>query len=723
MSLTHRTLPALYNGVSQQPAILRTPDQSEDELNTWASLADGLTRRPPTEHIAKLTNSALGDATVHHINRDATERYVVVIDQGSLRVFDHLTGAEKTVNAPGGLGYLSAPGSRYSLVTVADYTFVVNRDKAVALAAVGADTVLDPNYAIWLAKSTAGIYGGWTGLAAGLPYQYAPNPVLGGLTGEVQQFDKLPDTALNGALYKITGSVETGFVSYYVRKNGAVWDEAVGPGLKNSLDAATMPHALIREANGTFTFAPFSWAPRRVGDDQTNPPPTFVGRTIRDVFFYQNRLGFLVDENVLFSAASDFGNFWRMTVLDYLASDPVDVAVTTAQVALLNYAVPFNDGMMLFADQVQFSLSNGENGLSADSVAIRPVTGYEVNTTVRPVTLGTEVYFASDYNGKTVIREYTRLADSDSTSAADVTAHVPRYVPSGLTKLIAANDLNALFAITGPGSSEVYVYQLYWSAEEKVQSSWRKWEFNGVPVSGAYLDGCLYLVFDRADGATLEAINLKSGAVTGNLDFLVYLDRTKAATGTYDGTKTVFPLAYAPDQASFRLVRPGTHTTRPGSLIDPSQYTWLTSSTVSVPGNEAGTAYGGETYITRYEFSRQYPADRNGKYVTSGRLQLRTFTVNFVDTGYFRTEVFPYGTSAEGSLEDVIPSKLADFTGKVVGSGDLILNQPTFHTGSYSFQVYGDAAQAVLRLSNDTHVGSTFVSAEWEGFYFNRAIA
>jgi hypothetical protein len=64
---------------------------------------------------------------------------------------------------------------------------------------------------------------------------------------------------------------------------------------------------------------------------------------------------------------------------------------------------------------------------------------------------------------------------------------------------------------------------------------------------------------------------------------------------------------------------------------------------------------------------------------------------------------------------------MADFTGKVVGADDLRLNKPAFHTGSYSFQVYGDAAQATITLTNDTHVASTFVSAEWEGFYFNRA--
>src|SRR3546814_1269810 len=69
--------------------------------------------------------------------------------------------------------------------------------------------------------------------------------------------------------------------------------------------------------------------PRSTRTDTLFPYTTlfrsFIGRPIRDVFFYQNRLGFLVDENVVFSCAGDFGNYWRTTVLDYISSDVIDV--------------------------------------------------------------------------------------------------------------------------------------------------------------------------------------------------------------------------------------------------------------------------------------------------------------------------------------------------------------------------------------------------------------
>lgn len=722
MSLRTKVIPSLYNGVSQQPPILRTVDQMEREENTWAVLADGVGKRPPSEHLASL-GAISSDAFIHHINRDVTERYIVVIDAGVLKVYDHATGAEQTVNAPGGFGYLS--GGPYRAVTVADYTFIVNTEMVCAMATAGADTSSDPVYFRWLNNGTAGIDSALVGLGAinltGGAYQYRVNNSGGVYKGELASMEKLPETATNGDIYKITGSTASGFTSYYVRRNGAVWDETVGMYLQNKVDPLTLPHCLIREANGTFTFAPFSWAPRRVGDDDTNPRPTFIGRTLRDVFFYQNRLGFLCDENVIFSCAGDFGNYWRNTVLDYVDSDVIDIAITTANVALLNYALPFNDGIIAFADQTQFSVSNGQDGLTPSSAAIRPVMHYEVNVDVRPVRLGSEVYFCGDQNNYSVVWEYTRLDDTDATDASEITAHCPRYIPAGLTKLVPATNLKALFAITA--TNKVCVYQYYWNGNEKVMSAWRTWTFDAPVVSAEFLGGYLYLLINRAGTVFLERIELEPNAKPAEQNDQVYLDRRVTLTGVYDpgNDRTVFTFPYTYDQDTVRVVRGKDNLARPGSLFDPSQYVFLSPTTLAVPGDETETATAGSAYTMVLQFSRQYPLDWQGKPLTTGRLQLRTFTVAFTGTAYFRTEVSPYGAAGVPEIEEIVPAKLADFTGKVVGSFDLTLNTPVYHTGSYSFQIYGDAEQATVTLSNDSHVGSTFVSAEWEGFYFNRS--
>lgn len=720
MSLRRRTIPSILNGVSRQPAIMRSADQNEDELNTWSSMASGLSKRPPAELVSKISDGFSDDVFIHYINRDTTERYCVIIDAGVIRVFDVQTGAEKTVNAPGGLAYLGT-GANFRAVTVADYTFIVNSDQVVSQDATGADEVAQNDYYRWLNRNLANATGFNPGaFGGGITAQYSANPTGGTYKGELASIDKLPETAPNGDIYKITGSIESGFVSYYVRRNGAVWDETVAPGQDNALLTSSMPHALISEADGTFTFAPFSWAPRRVGDADSNPAPTFVGKTISDVFFYQNRLAFCVDENLVFSCTGDFGNFWRNTVLDYVSTDVIDHAVATTSVSLLKYAVPFNDGMMAFADQTQFSIENGEEGLTPESLAISPVTNYEINTNVRPVNIGLEVYFCGDVNGGSVVWEYTRIEQGDSLVAAEISAHVPGYIPSGLRQLVSAANAKALFAITPEG--DVYTYQFYWNGNEKIQSAWRKWTLGGSVLAGEQMDDSLFLVVKRDDGIYLTSLNLEEGAKPDEQDVQIYLDMRTALTGVYDGTNdwTTYTIPYEADQAAFQLIRPSTDPEAPGSLIDPLQYTWVDATTVRVPGNEP-SATAGEAYRMHLTFSQQFPLDFQGRAVTTGRLQLRTFTVNFADTAFFKTEVSPYGSAVAADVEEIVPALLSQFTGKVVGADELKLNEPSFQTGSYSFQIYGDAAQSTITLSNETHLGSTFVSAEWEGFYFNRA--
>jgi hypothetical protein len=728
MSLLTDSLPSLYNGVSQQSPLVRSKDQFEAISNGWASLSEGLGKRPPTEHVAQLLSSAPSNALIHEINRDAVERYVVVAQSGSIRVFD-LSGNEKTVSAPGGWGYLTGATdytTDVAMFTVADYTFVVNRKKTVAMQSAGSDVSAQANYLAWINRINSYDLDG-VSYGPGSSYQYKPNPTMGALTGSVQRFDKLPTTATEGAVYAVTGDNTNFFVTYYVRYTGGVWDECLKPGLINSLDPTTMPHCLVRQADGSFKFAPFSWMPRRVGDTVTNPDPPFVGRSIRKVLFYQNRLAVLSDENVILSVAGDFGNFYRTTVVDLLDSDPITVAPTSTKVSIMYDAVPFNDGIMLTSDQTQFSMTNGDLGLSQQSMAIRPVTSYEVSTKAGLVAINSDVYFAVERNGYAAVREYSRVANQDSTSASDISAHVPRYIPAGVKKIIPAGDINSLFVLTNGAPNKVYCYQFYWvSGTQKAQSAWHEWDMGtGCTVlSGAYLSGYLYLLIVRGTAVFLERINMQPGIVPSGFPIQVYLDRRITVTGSYNSSTgfTTFTLPYAPTQSDFRLVLSSSDPSRPGALLDPTSYVWGSSTSVSVPGNvTAGSLMAGSKYTFRIQFSQQFPRKGDGTAVTTGRLQLRTWTVSYRDTGYFHTEVAPYGALGSTVTGDIIPSKVKDFTGKTVGAADLILNQPVLHTGRFSFQVLGDASQATISISNDTHVAATFLAAEWEAFYFNRA--
>ncbi len=107
---------------------------------------------------------------------------------------------------------------------------------------------------------------------------------------------------------EITGDSAKFQDDFYVKfddsKNG-VWSEVVGPGLQNDLSASTMPIQLIKETDGSFSLKQTPWNSRVAGDDETNEFPSFVGKKVNDIFFHQNRLGVLADENVIFTESGN----------------------------------------------------------------------------------------------------------------------------------------------------------------------------------------------------------------------------------------------------------------------------------------------------------------------------------------------------------------------------------------------------------------------------------
>ncbi|MFN3558941.1 MAG: hypothetical protein ACK4UQ_06600 [Brevundimonas sp.] len=726
MSLSVASVPALLGGISQQPPHVRSSDQLEDMKNGWASLALGLQNRAPSNHVARIMTGDVSDAHIHEINRDETEQYVAVTSDGSIRVFD-LNGVEQSVSAPDGWGYLdgvSKFADDIEMCTVADHTFVVNKRKTVAMDVLGADRAPDPVYFRWVSRAAEDING--DPYQPGSAGQYPVNPAEGTLTGTVDRYDKLPpvkegDPApAQGAIYKIASSLVG--AAYYVRRVGAAWEECNLPGLRNAIDARTMPHALVRDEDGTFVFAPFSWAPRRLGDTVQNPAPGFVGRTINDVFFYQNRLAFLHDESVTLSRVGDFGNFFRMTMQDLLDDDVTSMAASTTGVAVLADVAVFSDGMLLTSAQNQFSMTNGEAGVTHSSVAIRGTTSYRMNVRAGLCPCGSEVYFASEGNGFARVHEYVRMAGADTTSAGEITAHVPNLIPSGVHKIVAANDMNALFVLTDGRPSSVFVYQFYWSSNDaKLQTAWHEWTFDAPILSAAYLAGYLFLVVRRPGGVFLERIDLQPSAHPAATTHQVHLDRQATITGTYDpvADRTTFLLPYSPVQAGFRMVRGNDFTARPESLIDPTSMTWLAHNEVRVPGNEAlGPVVVGNRFEFSFQLSEQIFRTPDGTARTSGRYQLRTIFLDYRNTAYFKVHV-----TASGQTNDqiVIPAMVREMTGKTVGSSALILNRPAYDNGTYRAQVYSQSTTGRLRVSNDTHVGCTFISAQVEGEYWNRS--
>lgn len=795
MGLISTTIPNLINGVSQQPYALRLASQCDEQINGFSSVVDGLGKRPPSKHIAKLTG-VTGTAYIHTINRDASEQYIVVVQNGSLRVFD-INGVEKTVSFPNGVSYLSSsnPVETFRCVTVADYTFVLNNSKVVkqsttlsasrpyeALVWVrqgsyGAKYILtvDGKTATYTAPDgsqasqssqvttdyiatqlttsiTTSLGTGWVVTrygstiyikrTTGASFAISTDDSIGDhgievVVSKIQRFSDLPARAVPDFVVEVVGDQTSSFDNYYVKYDtsgtgsaSGVWKETLKGGEPITFDPTTMPHGLIRNEDGTFTFKALDWVARQVGDLDSNPFPSFVNRKINDIFFHRNRLGVIADENVVFSRAGDYFNFFINTATTVLDDDPIDIGVSHTKVSILRHAIPFNETLLLFSDKTQFQLGKAEI-LTPDTVSINQTTEYECSLKAKPVGTGKYIYFAVNRGSYTGIREYYVDGQTEAEEASDITGHVPKYISGSAFKIAASGNEDILVVISEKERNTIYAYRYYWSGNEKLQSSWSKWVFgaNDVILNCDFIESKMYLLFQRSDGVYLECIDLESGAVEPNWDIQVHLDRCvtqdqcsvtfNAGDVNLEGDDTTtITLPYKAAANDNLQVVVGVGGSRKAGVIF-SDFTVNNSGTFTVltlKGNWSGQPFFiGKPYEMRYRFStiniKEEAVGGGQMTVGEGRIQLRRMSLLYNDTGYFRVEVTP---TRRGTYTYI-------FSGRVVGSGKNLIGKVSIEEGKFRFPIGAKNDQVTIEIVNDSFLPCHFLSAEWEAFYAIRS--
>jgi hypothetical protein len=158
-----------------------------------------------------------------------------------------------------------------------------------------------------------------------------------------------------GDIIEVIGDEGNAFDSFYVKSvSKSAYEETVKPGITYQINEKTMPMALTPVYSGStvthFTLDWVNWTDRTVGDLDSAPNPSFIDKQISNMFFYKNRLGFLSDANIVFSAAGDFFRFFPKTVTTLLDDGPIDVSASHTKVSLLKHAIPFNESLTLFPD-------------------------------------------------------------------------------------------------------------------------------------------------------------------------------------------------------------------------------------------------------------------------------------------------------------------------------------------------------------------------------------
>ena len=412
----------------------------------------------------------------------------------------------------------------------------------------------------------------------------------------VKDSDELPvnlPSALNGFIVKVSGGTSAEFDDYYLKYfyESKTWKEVAAPGSKTTLDPTTMPHVLYRLPSG-FVFHTYqgvtdagaldgksSWEERTSGGQNTvdgeeyDPldDPSFVGNSIKNIFFHKNRLGFLTLDSVVLSRTGVYGGFFAQTVQEVLDDDPIDLSVASTNVTILRHAVPTAGQLLIFSDDTQFKLESLEGTLTPKSADISPLSNYTYGAKASAQAIGNRVFFTNQVGGNSQIYSY-KVSDQGSqiTEATPMTLHLPTYLSKTLRRIVGHDVLGYVFFEEEENPKQLSVLSSIIRGSEELQNAFHRWEFEEDIASVQILKNDLYILFTTGnltkmslsipsditaatylDEYTKETPDTPKSPYLSKVDFSEFFIRDANSKGTVRGRYQLRTMKYTASNNSF----------------------------------------------------------------------------------------------------------------------------------------------------------------------------
>jgi len=345
------------------------------------------------------------------------------------------------------------------------------------------------------------------------------------LTDTIGNTTRLPLQSKNGYVVRVVNSedidIDDMFVKFTTDGGGTYgtgqWEETTEPGIEFEFDELTMPHQLVRQADGSFLYGPVNWNDRIVGDDDTNPKPSFVDHEISHIFFYRNRMGFLSGQNVILGKAGDLFNFWNTSAQTGTNDDPIDISAAGKRPVFLNYVEPTAVGLVMYSTTEQFLLSTDSDILAPTSAKVNAMSAYECDASVESVSLGTSQAFISKTPLYTRLFELNDISSEQPPLMADVTTVVPELVPQSVDSMVASPALS-IVSLGETGKSTIYQYRfLARSRDERLVNSWYKWELTGTLLAQFFDSSTYYVVVKNGSDVYVQSFDMTQSSEEGFL--------------------------------------------------------------------------------------------------------------------------------------------------------------------------------------------------------------
>ena len=553
------------------------------------------------------------------------------------------------------------------------------------------------------------------------------------MSGEVSNVDDLPSQCKHGYVVKVANS-EADADDYYVkffghnnRDGDGVWEECAKPSRNIEFDKGTMPIQLVRQANGTFTVSQATWENAEVGDELTNPNPSFVGKTVNQLVFFRNRLVFLSDENVIMSRPGEFFNFWSKTATTFTPQDVIDLACSSEYPAIVYDGIQVNAGLLLFTKNQQFMLTTDSDILSPETAKINAVSSYNFNEKTHPVSLGTTVAFIDNANQFTRFFEMSNVVRQGEPDVVDQSKVISRLLDKNIS-LVSVSRENSVVFFSQKDTDKIYCFRYFTSGERRLLQAWSTWTITGDIQYHCMLDDALYVVTrNNTNKDQIVKYSLKlddnghfvtdtQGTTSTDDDsiYRVHLDHSSsvtAASNTYNTTtiKTTIPKPNGYESTK-QLVA---YDTDAGNDLGRYALVTVSGSNLEIPGNWSNNSFIiGYLYEMDVQIPTLYVTQQVGdKYRSDAKSSLIVHRIKFSfgPLGVYST------TIQRDGKPDFTETKELGLAG-VVGASRLPIVPEVIET----VPCYERNTNLKVNVKSEHPAPATLYSLAWEGDFTNR---
>jgi len=471
----------------------------------------------------------------------------------------------------------------------------------------------------------------------------------------------LPKQCKHGYIVKIANARISEEDDYYLRFEGqngqdgtGSWSECAKPGIPKTL--TNMPLVIQRTALSnpgtssevaTFTIKQFTYADRAVGDEETNPLPSFHNKRVNKVLFFRNGLAFLAGENVVLSQAGTLGepDFFAQTALTVSANDPVDIACSSTFPSELFDGIDINTGLVVFSSNQQFLLSSDDTVFNPDTAKLRSLATNNYNITIPPISLGTTIAYLDNSGKFSRFNEMANVAREAEPNVVEQSRVVPTLIPKQVDLLTVSRE-NDMVLIGKTNSDEVIGFRYVNVGDKRQQSSWFKWKFNNPLLYHFVINDEYYFLDTDNFLQSVRLVQQESDPfiLQDNVDFLLHLDNhTTLSGGSFNSTTNITTFtgvswlsSVTTPNYTLAIVDSNTNSVRVGRYAKPT----INGTTLTVPGKWTDTYHIGYIYDYSVKFPTLFVTRTQGQGVSAdvnSSLVIHRIKLHFGKIGLYET--------------------------------------------------------------------------------------